>query len=39
MGEKWNLAKTPEDYKWSSAKFYQTGLDDFNLLTHYVDRF
>ncbi|OAQ39338.1 transposase [Pedobacter psychrophilus] len=32
--EKWNLAKESADYKWSSAKFYETEIDDFNFLTH-----
>lgn len=39
LQEKWNLAEYPEDYYWSSAKFYQTGEDDFNMLTHYKERF
>ena len=26
----------PEDYKYSSAKFYKTGLDEFNVITHYT---
>jgi len=35
----WNLVEHPEDYKYSSAKFYETGIDDpiaigFGLLTH-----
>ena len=35
-----NLVQHPEDYKYSSAKFYETGVDDpiaigFGLLTHY----
>ena len=25
LQEKWNLVNRPEDYKWSSAKFYETG--------------
>ena len=25
-----------EDYKYSSAKFYHTGLDEFNMITHYT---
>ena len=33
----WNLVQYPEDYKYSSAKFYETGIDDFNLLTHYSE--
>ena len=31
----WNLVQHPEDYKYSSAKFYETGIDEFGLLTHY----
>jgi putative transposase len=38
LHEKWNLAKRPEDYYWSSAKFYETGIDDFGFITHYGDR-
>jgi hypothetical protein len=25
----------PEDYRWSSASFYLTGIDEFGILTHY----
>ena len=32
-----NLVVYPEDYKYSSAKFYETGVDDFGLLTHYKE--
>jgi putative transposase len=39
LHERWNLAKSPEEYKWSSADFYMTGKDEFGLLTHYMDRF
>ena len=35
--EKWNLARLPEQYRWSSANFYLNGVDEFNLLTHYCD--
>lgn len=28
------LCKLPEEYFYSSAKFYQTGVDDFGMLTH-----
>jgi putative transposase len=35
--DKWQLAKYPEDYKYSSANFYETGIDEFGLLTHYCD--
>lgn len=39
LQEKWNLVEKPEDYAWSSARFYETGKDDFGFLTHYLDRF
>ena len=39
LQERWNLAKSPEDYLWSSAKFYETGQDDFGFLIHYMERF
>jgi putative transposase len=35
LQDKWQLALYPEDYKYSSAKFYETGIDEFGLLTHY----
>ncbi len=31
------LCKYPEEYHYSSAKFYQTGVDDFGLLSHYSE--
>ena len=34
----WNLASSPESYRWSSAGFYLTGNDEFKILTHYLDR-
>lgn len=33
--EKWKLAEHPEDYKYSSARFYVDGSDEFNLVTHF----
>lgn len=39
LQERWNLATSPENYFWSSAKFYETGQDDFGFLTHYMERF
>ncbi len=33
--EKWNLSEYPESYRWSSASFYETGVDDFDILTHF----
>ena len=32
---KWQLVNYAEDYKYSSAKFYNTGIDEFGFLTHY----
>lgn len=32
---KWKLATVPDDYLYSSAAFYETGVDHFGLLTHY----
>ncbi|MDB5132908.1 MAG: hypothetical protein JWR02_2657 [Mucilaginibacter sp.] len=37
LQDKWQLALYPEDYKYSSARFYETGIDEFGLLTHYAD--
>jgi putative transposase len=39
LQERWNLAKRPEEYKWSSASFYETGDDPFGFLTHYAEHF
>jgi putative transposase len=33
----WNLAEAPENYKYSSAKFYETGIRDFEFVTHFND--
>ena len=33
----WNLASHPLEYRFSSAKFYGTGEDEFNFLTHLND--
>ena len=32
---KWKLAELPENYKYSSASFYEKGIDDWDFLTHY----
>jgi putative transposase len=34
---KWNLADLPEKYKYSSAKFYLEGIDEFGILTHWQE--
>jgi putative transposase len=39
LQERWSLVSTPEEYKWSSARFYETGEDEFRFLTHYNERF
>ena len=33
----WNLVTYAEDYKYSSASFYETGIDEFGILTHYKE--
>jgi putative transposase len=35
----WNLAKRPEEYLFSSARFYENMDQDFNFLTDYRERF
>jgi putative transposase len=32
---RWNLAESPYEYKYSSAKFYETGIEEFGFLQHY----
>jgi REP element-mobilizing transposase RayT len=33
---KWNLAVEPQDYKYSSAKYYYEGIDEFGFLENYM---
>jgi putative transposase len=33
--KKWKLADFPENYKWSNAVFYETGIDEFGILADY----
>jgi putative transposase len=35
LQEKWQLVELAENYKYSSARFYETGVDGFGLLTHH----
>jgi putative transposase len=35
--ERWKLCKYPEEYRWSSARFYYDGIDEFGILTHYKE--
>jgi putative transposase len=39
LQEHWNLCRLPEDYKYSSASFYENAVDDFGILTHYMEVF
>ncbi|HYG37423.1 MAG TPA: transposase [Cytophagales bacterium] len=34
--ESWKLSSVPESYPYSSAKFYNDGIDSFGFLSHYV---
>ncbi|RAI88504.1 transposase [Algoriphagus yeomjeoni] len=36
--KKWMLSNNPLDYTYSSYKFYETGVDEFGLLSHVGDR-
>ncbi len=31
-----DLCTYPEEYKYSSAKFYETGMDEFGIATHWL---
>ena len=33
---KWNLCRYPEEYKYSSSKFYEKAIDEFGFLSHSV---
>ncbi|RDC55036.1 transposase [Pedobacter chinensis] len=35
--DRWRLCKYPEDYAWSSARFYKDGIDNFGILKHFRD--
>lgn len=37
LQQHWSLCKFPEDYRFSSASFYENRLDEFGILTHYLD--
>ncbi len=34
----WQLCAAPSEYKFSSAQFYETGKDEFGILTHLMDK-
>jgi hypothetical protein len=35
--ERWSLAGTMEEYKYCSARVYETVKDEWEFLTHYAD--
>jgi hypothetical protein len=35
MQPKWSLCEAASEYRFSSAAFYETGVDEFGFLTHY----
>src|ERR1700744_3107364 len=35
LQDKWKLAEFPEGYKYSSARFYESDADEFDLVSHY----
>jgi REP element-mobilizing transposase RayT len=37
--EHWSLVAKPEDYKYSSARYYETMENEWSFLKHYKDRF
>lgn len=37
LQQKWKLAKYPEDYFFSSAKYYIDNIDEWGFITHYHD--
>ena len=39
LAEHWQLSDNPIKYYYSSARFYETGIDDFKFLKHIMDVF
>ncbi|MEP6467551.1 MAG: transposase [Parafilimonas sp.] len=39
LAERWQLCIDPINYYYSSAKFYEKGIDDFGFLKHIMDEF
>ena len=37
LQEHWKLVPYPEDYYFSSVRFYNTGIDDFGFLSRYLE--
>jgi hypothetical protein len=39
LAEHWQLAKDPCDYKYSTAKFYESGIKEFSFIKDLKDEF
>jgi putative transposase len=39
LQERWCLVENAADYKFSSAKYYETEIDDYGFLNHYAELF
>jgi putative transposase len=39
LQERWCLVENAADYQYSSAKYYETEIDDFGFLNHYAELF
>ena len=39
LQKRWCLVENAADYKYSSAKYYETEIDDFGFLNHYAELF
>ena len=37
LSARWQLVTLPEEYRWSSAKFYELDIDEFGIVTDYRD--
>ncbi len=37
LKDQWSLCVVPEDYRWSSARFYKDGYDEFGILSNFYD--
>ncbi|MDR6563261.1 MULTISPECIES: hypothetical protein [unclassified Arcicella] len=37
LNGKWSLANSPTEYWFSSYRFYEMNIDEFGLLTHYLE--
>jgi len=39
LQERWRMVENAADYKYSSANYYETEIDDFGFLNHYAELF